>query len=89
MDKLASTLKVNLQTHYEIIVELLSKNMDKAGYRRASSLANKWDCQIFSVFCSLMRIRNKDYFDWWSVINSAAFHSKLMNSIPSFLALQY
>ena len=88
MDELASTLKVDLQTHYEIIVKLLSKKMDKAGYHRASSVTNKWDRQIFSVFCSLVRIRNKDYFDWWwSVINSVAFHSKPMNSIPSFFGI--
>ena len=66
---------------------LLSKKMNKAAYGRATSLANKWDRQIFSVFCSLMRIRNKDYFDWWSVINSAAFHAKPLNSIPSFFGI--
>ena len=36
MDELASSLKVDLQTHYEIIVELLSKKMDKAGYREGN-----------------------------------------------------
>ena len=34
-----------------------------------------------------MRIRNKDYFDWWSVINSAAFHGKPLNSIPLFFGI--
>ena len=32
-------------------------------------------------------MRNKDFFDWWSVINSAAFHGKPLNSIPSFFGI--
>ena len=87
VDKLASSLKVDLQPHYEIIVQLLSKKLSKAAFRRSKSLAHKWDRQIFSVFCSLMRMRNKDFFDWWSVINSAAFHAKPLNSIPSFFGI--
>ena len=61
--------------------------MSKAALRRSTSLAHKWERQIFSVFCSLMRMRNKDFFNWWSVTNSAAFHAKPLNSIPSFFGI--
>ena len=33
VDELASSLKIDLQPHYEIIVELLSKKMSKAALR--------------------------------------------------------
>ena len=84
----ASSLKLDLQPHYEVIVELLAKKMSRATYGRGSSLGNKLGIQVFCVFCALMRIHNKDHFDWWSVINSAAFHhGKPLNSIPSFFGI--
>jgi hypothetical protein len=84
---MATTFKVDLQPHYEVIAELLSKKMSAAEYNKSRLIANKWDRQIFSQFCSLMRMRNKDYFSWWSVINTAAFHGKPTNSIPSYFGI--
>ena len=88
IDELASSLKLDLQPHYEVIVELLAKKTNRAAYCRESSLEHKWDRQVFCVFCSLMPIHNKDHFDWWSaVLHSAAFHGKPLNSIPSFFGI--
>ena len=73
----------SLQNYSQVALKKLSK----AALPRSKLLAHKWDRQIFSVFCSLMRMRNKDFFNWWSVINSAAFHAKPLNSIPSFFRI--
>ena len=47
----------------------------------------RWDRQIFYVFCALMRIRNPRYFDWWTVINMAAYIGKPLTNIMSFFGI--
>ena len=47
----------------------------------------RWDRQIFYVFCALMRIRNLKYFDWWTVINTAAYIGKPLTNITSFFGI--
>ena len=84
IDEFAVILKRDLQPHYEVVAELLGKQDNKSKDR---GLRQRWDRQIFYVFCSLMRIRNPKYFDWWTVINTAAYTGKPLTNITSYFGI--
>ena len=63
----------------------MAKNSKKKG--NDYYLEPKSDRQIFYIFCAMMRMRNQKYFDWWTVINSAAYQGKAMTNITSFFGI--
>ena len=85
IDEFALILKRDLQPHYEVISELLAKSgtIDDEGLL----LEPRTDRQIFYIFCALMRIRNKNYFSWWTAINTAAYQGKSHSNITSFFGI--
>ena len=60
IDEFAVVLKRDLQPHYEVLAELLGKQ-DKE--KMDADKGQRWDRQIFYVFCALIRIRYPKYFD--------------------------
>ena len=85
IEEFALILKRNLQPHYEVISKLLAKSgtIDNKGLL----LEPRTDRQIFYIFCTLMRIRNKHYFSWWTAMNTAAYHGKSHSNITSFFGI--
>ena len=79
------TLKKDLQPHYKVISKLLAKTgqLDNEGLLHEP----RADCQIFYIFCTLMRMRSLRYFTWWTAINTAAYQGKSLSNITSFFGI--
>ena len=85
--ELANVFQAQIPRYYEMISTLLNREQ-YSRLKRSHDSKLLWDHFILYTFCMLMRIRNKNNFSWWALINSASMYGSGANHLAVFFGFR-
>jgi hypothetical protein len=85
--ELANVFQAQIPRYYEMISTLLNREQ-YSRLKRSHDSKLLWDHFILYTFCMLMRIRNKNNFSWWALINSASMYGNGANHLAVFFGFR-
>jgi hypothetical protein len=85
--ELANVFQAQIPRYYEMISTLLNREQ-YSRLKRSHDSKLLWDHFILYTFCMLMRIRNKNNFSWWALINSASMYGNGANHLAVYFGFR-